>query len=174
MPIHSETLELNHPTPLTVLSDSAGVRHDLHDLLGANATVILFLRGFWCGICTTQLQQLQQQHARLQHSGINAVVIMTDKAETVAGSLYAAPLPFPILIDADRAATRAWGVLDPATTAPQSQSNVTRPATFVLDREGVIRYFHIGSGMLDRPSIAMVTQTAEQVAKADMFLALAE
>ena len=65
--------------------------------------------------------------------------------------LETAPVAFPVLLDADRAVTRAWGVS-------------TLPTTFVLDRTLALRLFVEGDLDWTR---ADVLAALEQVGAAD-------
>ena len=54
-------------------------------------------------------------------------------------------LAFPVLADAGRAATDAYGVREAGTDHP-------RPATFVLDADHRVVYAHVGANAGDRPA----------------------
>lgn len=65
------------------------------------------------------------------------------------------PIGFPFLLDEDRAVTKAYGVhhrlgLDAV--------NIARPATFVINPFGTIRYVYVGSSQTDRAPVAEVIQ----------------
>lgn len=51
--------------------------------------------------------------------------------------MRAAALPFPLLSDVHRTAMRAYGVLD-------EERNVAYRSTFIVDREGVLRWGQAG------------------------------
>jgi peroxiredoxin len=59
-----------------------------------------------------------------------------------------AALPFPILLDADRAVCRAYGVHRWITWS--GPVNVARPSAFLVDRTGIIRTVFLG-GRNTRP-----------------------
>ena len=57
------------------------------------------------------------------------------------------PISFPFLLDEDRVVTKAYG-LHHAFGA--DALNIAHPATFVIDRGGVVRYLYRGPNQHDR------------------------
>jgi peroxiredoxin len=63
------------------------------------------------------------------------------------------PVPFPFLLDEDRTVTRLYGIYHSFGT---DAIRIARPATFVIGRDGVIRYIYVGSSQTDRSPIEEV------------------
>jgi peroxiredoxin len=57
-------------------------------------------------------------------------------------------LALPILIDVDRAITKRYGVYHPLGF---DALNTARPSTFLIDRDGTVRFMYVGEGQKDRP-----------------------
>lgn len=74
------------------------------------------------------------------------VVVLCQKRENVAAWLAANPLPFPILIDDDRSRAKSWGVYVPVS---YDSIRIARPASFVVDPAGVLRYARLSKHQLD-------------------------
>jgi peroxiredoxin len=53
-------------------------------------------------------------------------------------------LPFSLLSDPEGEVSRRYGVWD-------EEGQIARPAIFVLDRVGVVRYAYVGQDFADRP-----------------------
>ena len=70
------------------------------------------------------------------------------------------PVSFPYLLDEDRSATKAYGVYKALGI---DSINIARPATFVVDASGKIRYIYVGSNQMDR---APIDKTLEALAEA--------
>ena len=70
-------------------------------------------------------------------------------AETIANSIG---IPFPILYNKETDVVRAYGVYD------LLNDGLSAPATFVIDKEGVIRWKYVGSGLGDRPSVGRILE----------------
>ncbi len=58
-------------------------------------------------------------------------------------------LAFPLLSDDDRATIRAYDVID-------EENDIAKPATFVLDADGVIRWKYVGGSPTDRPGLGTI------------------
>lgn len=53
-------------------------------------------------------------------------------------------LPFSLLSDSDGEVSRRYGVWD-------GEGQIARPALFVVDSDGVVRYRYVGRDFADRP-----------------------
>jgi peroxiredoxin len=60
------------------------------------------------------------------------------------------PLPFPLLLDADRKLSKTLGVF--ATEWSGSKADQGIPSVFILDKNGVLQFKYIGQNTTDRPS----------------------
>ncbi len=69
------------------------------------------------------------------------------------------PISFPFLLDEDRSVTRQYGVYH---RIGKDAFNIARPATFVIGRDGVVRYIHVGQDQHDRADLRTVLQTFQQ------------
>lgn len=63
------------------------------------------------------------------------------------------PVSFPFLLDEDRTVTKAYGVYHRIGT---DAFNIARPASFVLDRGGTVRFIHVGRDQHDRAAPAQL------------------
>ena len=72
------------------------------------------------------------------------------------------PSSFPFLLDEDRAVTKAYGVYQRLRL---DSINIARPATLVIDRQGVVRYIYVGASQHDRAPMEPVIAAARQAAK---------
>jgi len=109
------------PRPSFALSDLEGARQDLKTYAGRVVLVHFFAT--WCEPCREELATLSQLVDGAA-AGRSLVVLAVNVAEVparVRRYLDAVPVKLPVLLDADRTVTRAWGVS-------------ILPTTFVLDR----------------------------------------
>ncbi len=65
------------------------------------------------------------------------------------------PISFPFLLDEDRAVTKAYGIY---RRLALDAFNIARPATFVADRKGVLRFVYVSSDQKDRADVGLVLQ----------------
>ncbi len=61
-------------------------------------------------------------------------------------------IPFPILYNKDADVVKAYGVYD------LLGDGLATPATFVIDKQGVIRWKRVGSSVGDRPPASKVLE----------------
>jgi peroxiredoxin len=86
----------------------------------------------WCAPCRTSLPALDAIYKKQKAAGLMVVSINEDGDPPKAKALVAeARITYPVGLDEDGAASRAFGV-------------ETMPSAFVIDRRGVIRYVHLG------------------------------
>ena len=56
-------------------------------------------------------------------------------------------ISFPFLLDEDRAVTKAYGVYNRIAL---DAYNIAKPATFVVGRDGLVKFAHVGNSQTDR------------------------
>ena len=74
------------------------------------------------------------------------VTIAPDSADGVARFVHDNPYPFPLLADTDHAVFDRYDVVSTMMSLGQ------RPALFVVDRDGVVRFDSIGTQQWQIPS----------------------
>jgi thiol-disulfide isomerase/thioredoxin len=106
--------------PNFTLPSLDGPSYDLRQQAGRVVLVHFFAT--WCEPCREELASLS---SLARSPGLEPPLILAVNVAEVPGRvrrfLEGTPVEFPVLLDADRAATRAWGVY-------------ALPTTFVLDR----------------------------------------
>jgi peroxiredoxin len=78
----------------------------------------------------------------LEKRGARAAAVVAQRPASAARDLSGDPYPFPVLADADRTVVREYGVY---VRANFESVNIARPANFVVDAKGVVRFMHIAS-----------------------------
>jgi len=66
------------------------------------------------------------------------------------------PISFPFLLDENRAVTKLYGIYH---RLGHDAINIARPATFVVDRRGILRFVYVSSEQRDRPDVGLVLQS---------------
>ena len=65
------------------------------------------------------------------------------------------PISFPFLLDEDRAVTKTYGIYHRLGT---DAINIARPATFIVDRKGILRFVYVSSQQKDRAEVGLVLE----------------
>lgn len=66
---------------------------------------------------------------------------------------------FQILSDADKKTIAAYGIVNAA-----EHDGIAHPSVFILDREGRIRFLHVGKDPQDRPSDDAIFEELKKIA----------
>ncbi len=100
---------------------------------------------------------LQSVLPEFQKLGAEVYALTADSLESVARAITEWKLTFIVVADPSRETLRRYGLLN-----PQDQSAM--PATFVIDRQGLVRYRYIGMSATDRPDVREVLDAVRKVA----------
>jgi peroxiredoxin len=100
---------------------------------------------------------LRDRFDELKSHDLDVLVVLCQKRRSVVAWLGAHPLPFPILIDEDRSAAKNWGAY---VAFSYDSIHIARPASFVVDAAGVVRYVRISRHQLDPAPLAEVIAVA--------------
>ena len=101
-----------------------------------------------------ELQGLGAALSEAERSGVEIVAISPDRNEQSQRLAEGLHLRYRFLADADLAVTRRYGLLH-AKAGPDGQ-DVPRPATMILDRDGVVRWLSVTTNFQIRPDPADV------------------
>jgi len=71
------------------------------------------------------------------------------------------PLPFPVLLDADRAVSQGIGLFTTSWGGAEAEQNV--PTVFILDTEGVVQFKYHSQTTVDRPGPEYLTKVIERL-----------
>lgn len=69
------------------------------------------------------------------------------------------PISFPFLLDEDRKVTKQYGIYH---RLGLDAINIARPAAFVVDSTGLIRFVYVGTSQTDRAPAETVVAALEQ------------
>jgi peroxiredoxin len=99
--------------------------------------VLLFYRGPWCGVCHQHLGQVRKRYPEIREKGGEVVAVYPGKPEHLRPYYLERKIPFPILADEKSTAIDAYGVRN---TWALFHRGIPNPATYVIDRDGVVRF----------------------------------
>jgi peroxiredoxin len=137
------------------------VARDLHDnqvsfraLVGGRIALLLFYRGGWCPFCNQQLAAIARDIQQFKDAGATIVAVSSEEVEKGKEFLKKLNLPFVLLSDTKFEGIDRYGVRDPSPHERLKAMGITqlsKPAAFVIDETGVVRYKYVGKIASDRP-----------------------
>lgn len=155
--------------------DKDGKRYDLATELQKGPVVLIFYRGQWCPYCNRHLRSLQDSLDLIYAKGATVVAISPEKPEFLLKTSEKTGAQFSLLFDEGFAIANAYDV----TFMPEdsqlkvyneklgadllhSQSDESErlpiPATFIINRNGVIVWRHFDPDYRKRSSIEDVVR----------------
>ena len=113
-----------------VLSDIKGQQHSLSDYRGK--VVLVNFWATWCEPCRQEMPSIQRLRDKFAGKAFAAFAVNVDEPEArVRTFIKQSGLDLPVLLDTNKTVTRNWGVR-------------VLPVTFLVDREGRVRYRAVG------------------------------
>jgi peroxiredoxin len=170
-------LRVGAQAPAFSLTDHNGKAVSSAELLAKGRLVVCFIRGRWCPFCVGQMEAMNLIAPPIEQAGASLVAI---SPQTVKQSFFMKDqhrLHFPLLSDAGNHVARQFGLV---YRVPEYQQAIYRtvfvnlalangdkswelpiPATFVLDREGTVRFASANEDYTERPEPADIMQSLE-------------
>ncbi len=129
------------PAPDFTLEDMDEEKHSFRDLRGK--VVLLNFWATWCPPCRREMPSMERLHQKLDSASFKVLAVnqMEDGDHVFAyiGQLEVDPT-FTILFDKDSKVSNSFGV-------------VGLPTTFLIDKQGMVRYRAIGGREFDHPEV---------------------
>jgi peroxiredoxin len=128
-------------------------------LIARGPAMIVLYRGWWCPYCVTQLNGIQQDHARLAAAGLTLWAISVDRPDEQR-ALEARLGGVRFLSDQPGALIDALGVRHPdgvpwydRLLLGARRQDIALPATLLVDAAGVVRFARRARRIDDRPPV---------------------
>lgn len=148
-----------------VFTNKDGEKVALKDFLGKKPLVLVITRGYSgsiCPYCATQTSRLIANYSKFRERDAEIVVVypLEKPADQQSVDIFVAKavaslpadgqkVPFPLLLDVELKAVDALGI----------RKSLSKPATYIFDKEGKIQFAYVGNSLADRPSVkAMLAQ----------------
>ncbi len=134
---------------------------DLGDEIGKRKIVLLFFPLAFSGVCTSELCAMRDDWSRWSGLGAKVYGISVDSPFVNMKFAKENNLPFPLLSDFNREASKAYGVLMEDLFGLK---NVSMRSAFVIDRKGRIAYSWVAENPAVEPDYAAVQQAVQSAA----------
>ncbi len=159
---------MNKPLPHTRFYNELGQPVDLDDLKGEKFVVLVVLRGFAreiCVYCVTQTEALAQSVEAFGELDSEIFVVYPGEGNRLEAFLKAfeaqteifGEIPIGTLYDPDLALVTKMNIED----------ELAIPSTFILDRDGIVRYAYVGTSIEDRPPAKDLLEAIEAMVPAE-------
>jgi peroxiredoxin len=142
--------------PRFTLPSATGTEVALADLLAAGPVVLTFYRGAWCPYCNLALRALQAKHAAITARGARLIAVSPQVPDESLSLIDKHQLAFDVLSDLGSEVAKHYGIAfdlpeELAALYEQFGFDLIRvngghprtlplPASYVIDRAGVIRW----------------------------------
>lgn len=160
-------LKVGETAPEFSLPNAFGRQVSLVDMLSEGPVVLTFYRGAWCPYCSLQLQGLKQSLPYFEQAGARLVAVTPQQPDKSREQVEKDGYPFEILSDIDDRVMKAYRLyfevpsdlsdvykkrlsLDLAEYNGEGRYVLPVPATFVIDRDGVVRAAFADAGKWGR------------------------
>ncbi|HEX7119222.1 MAG TPA: redoxin domain-containing protein [Longimicrobiales bacterium] len=142
------------PAPPLEGTELGGSRFRLSEHRG-EIVVLVFNRGPYCGICRERLRALTSNASRYEALDARVFAVVHGPEDAWADIVDENDVEVPVVV-VDRRTLERWGVWPRGATAP-------RPAAFVVDRRGRIRFRHVGATAADRVGDVVLLAATREV-----------
>jgi peroxiredoxin len=167
-------LGVGESAPRFTLPDATGRPVALDDLLTAGPVVVCFYRGGWCPYCSLELRAYQALLPELTELGASLVAISPQTPDASMSTVEKDELAFPVLSDVGNVVARMFRLVHRVAPdvaelyAKGGHDLVTRnaiegdevelplPATYVIDRDGTVRFAFASPDYVERAEPADV------------------
>ena len=153
--VMEKALKVGDRAPDFELPDANGKTVKLSELIARGPVVVTWYRGGWCPYCNIALRGFRKSLPEIRSAGASLVAISPETPDNSLSTMEKNHLDFEVLSDRGSKVARAYGVsykvpkviaeqfkgrLDLAKLNGDDSGELPLGATYVIDREGVIRY----------------------------------
>ncbi len=140
-------VEVGNEAPGFELPDNEGGLVKLYDFRGKRDLLLIFVRGDWCPGCHMMLRTYQRESHRFQEKNILVMAIGPDPVGVNREMVKKLGLDYKVLSDENQAIAVRYGCrlddidnLHPVKEAHQYEGGIPLPASFLVDKKGIVRY----------------------------------
>jgi peroxiredoxin len=130
----------------------------------AKNVVLVFYRGHWCPYCARQLTELKSLLSDKQKLSTEIVAVSVDPKEMLDAMVEKISSEDGIVPDYLFVSDEGHRVIDRyGILNPDSDRGIPHPTTFVIDRQGIVRWKFIEVDFRIRPSNEMILEALSEI-----------
>ena len=104
---------------------------------------------------------MAEDYDKIKQAGGELIAVSVDEQSFAWSMAQTTGAKFQILSDADKKTITEYGIVNAA-----EHGGIAHPSIFVLDKEGRIRYMHVGKDAQDRPPDETIVEELKKVVAA--------
>lgn len=172
-------LRVGDTMPDFLLPDAADDLVSSADLRARGPLVVCFVRGGWCPFCATTLSALDLIVPRIEAAGATLLALAPDTHGHGAELFGRLDLRFKLLSDVDCGVALQFGAayrvpaeyrdallhfgIDLRSRLGDGPGLLPMPATFICDRDGIIRFTYVSGDITERAEPAVISKVVEAI-----------
>ena len=149
-------------------TDPAGQEVKLADVMTRDYLVLVITRGWYGGVCfycASQTSRWARRFDELEPYDTQlAVIFPTETAEEATkveeltkrikgGKIPNDDIPYPIFLDINLQTVDQLGI----------RADLAKPSTYIIDRQGKVRFAYVGESIADRPTVDSVLKQLSRI-----------
>lgn len=162
-------LKVGDPAPMFTGTDQNGQSFSLQSALQKGDVVLMFYRGQWCPYCNKQMSQMSDSLKMITDKGATVVAISPEIQENVLKTIEKTKASFPVISDVKMQIMKNYQVnfavpqatqdryknfgIDFNTVNGENGANLPVPATYVIGKDGKIKYVFFNPDYRKRASV---------------------
>lgn len=167
---HPQGLKIGDQAPTFSTQDHMGNALELNQLLKQGPVVLQFYRGDWCPVCNRYLSAFQDSVQLIKDRGAQVIAITPQTNEYIKKTIAITNIEYPVIADKGYSIMKNYKVLFKVTEsydamikdklqADIASSNNDKtpylpvPATYVIGKDGKIKYVHFNPKYQDRATV---------------------
>jgi peroxiredoxin len=170
--IERTALQVGQRAPQLSLPNAKGEPINLAQLWQQGPLIVVFYRGGWCPYCNLELRAWQQLLPQVKAQGAQLIAISPQTPDNSLSTREKNELAFEVLSDSSLQAAEGFGIafdmpkelvdlyVSVGHDLPKTNGNgrwaLPVPATYVIDRSGIIQYANVDADYRNRAEPAQV------------------
>lgn len=155
--------------------DQNGKSISLNDQLKNGPVVLIFYRGYWCGVCSKHLGEFQASLSSITNKGATVIAITPENNDGVSKTVEKTNLEFSVLSDGNYSIMDKYDVRFLVTESYNNKIKTFKgigidvnnsddkpylpiPATYIIGKDGKIQKVWFDENYKERPTVAEIAK----------------
>jgi peroxiredoxin len=133
--------EIGNKAPEFSLQDHTGDIVNTNDFINKKNLLLIFVKGDWCPGCHMMLRCYEKNREKFSKKDIVVMAIGPDPVGVNKEMVSKLGLEYKVLSDEKQEVVKKYGIkINSFPGAPKEQETTPLPASFLIDKSGVVRY----------------------------------